>query len=71
MSKRKPLDRCDRCEKWVSQHQVGALGNLEGIVSEGVDIDFSICPKCFTEKGLDSTYWDEWVAKRKCREVLH
>jgi|GEM_PF-6569182 len=54
-------DRCDHCRKWVSQRQSNTLGTLEGIVSDGVDINFSVCSACIDRKGTLAEYWDAWV----------
>lgn len=58
-SNRNPCDRCDHCKKWVNENN-HTLGTLEGIVSPGLAISFTICGKCFEAKGLDADYWNKW-----------
>ena len=54
--------RCDHCRKWVAEGDC-TLGTLEGIVSPGININFSICERCFEKRGCDLNYWDSWVKK--------
>ena len=60
--------RCDCCQKFINEKH--APGHLEGIVSDGMEFNFSICTKCFLKHGDDRLFWDQWVQTNENKNAL-
>jgi|GEM_PF-4212322 len=62
--------RCDHCANFISHRHQTDVYNLEGIVSEGLEIDWAICGKCFKKHpASDRAYWDGWVTKKTASQT--